>query len=225
MLKAILYDLGDVFFEAHYWRKWNFEQLTSMSYFKGKFKEFYELYESFLEPVYKGEIKYKQAFMKFLDHLNVPDSNEFYKVSFEKKLFFEQNRILFNGVKETLCELKKKSILNIVITDNESSEIQIRKDIIEKFKINQYIDKVISSKDLRISKTNPIIYKITLDLFELNYDEVLFIAHDKNEIDGAIQVGIKVVEFNNYLQESTDAEYKIEKFCEIIEIIRNSNSK
>lgn len=219
MVKGVLFDLGDVFFEAHYWRRWMFDDLLKQGFYDGSFVEFYNLYESFLKKVYNGETSYSRGFTDFLDHLRLPDSDGFMKLSFEKKVHFEQTRSLFDGVKKTLADLKGRNIANVVITDNELSENEVRKSVVERHGINHLIDRVITSLDVGVLKPDPMIFKIALDSVSVKDEEALFVAHDKDEIAGARAIGLKVVEFNNYLGLNTDADIRIDSFRQILDFV------
>jgi len=225
MIKAVLYDLGDVFFEAYFWRKWNYEKIVEMKKFNNSFGEFYDLYEKFLEPVYRGNISYNIAFDNFLGHLQINSVDSFRKLSFEKKKDFEDNRQLFQGVKETLKTLCDSGIRNVIITDNEAGENEIRKTVIEKYNINEFIYRVVSSKEVGHKKPAPQIFNHAINLLNLTFQDVLFVAHDEDEISGALSLGIKTVAFNNYLQRPLNSSYTISNFFELLNIVHQLNNK
>ena len=219
MIKGIFYDLGDIFFESHFWRKWMYDHFIRINHFSGSFRDFYHLYEEFLAPVYTGGKTYNDAFINFLEYLNIFDTKKFMTDSFEKKRYFEKTRQLYPDVKETLEILKKKKIKNIVITDNELTEGEVRENVIKKHGINHLLDKIVTSCETGISKPDPAIFLNTLELVSLKINEVLFVAHDKDEIDGAISIGLDVIELNNYLNEETKAKIKIKNFKELLNYI------
>ncbi len=221
MIKAIFYDMGDIFFEAHFWRKWMFDKLVSLNKFNGSFSDFYFYYESFLLPVYEGIKEYNTAYFDFLDSLKIKEKESFFRESFKIKKQFENNRILFPEVKSTLKELNSLGIINVVITDNEQSEKDIRRNILERFNINEFIDTVFSSKSYNLTKPNPKIFELAMNKFSLSSSDVFFVGHDKEEIDGAEAIGIRSVEFNNYLGLPTSATYKIDHFSELINLTLN----
>lgn len=222
MIKAVFYDLGDIFFEAHYWRKWMFDYFSNNGYYQDSFCDFYYLYESYLLPVYKGESDYDSSYNKFLLRMKIKNIEEFRKISYKQKREYETNRVLFDGVLTTLEEFKKLSILNIVITDNEATEYEVRNNVLGNYNINNLLDKVVTSKDFGITKPDSKIFRSILDAYNLNNTDAIFVAHDKDEIDGAKKIGLKVIEFNNYLGLKTNADYKIKHFSEIIHIIKDN---
>lgn len=219
MIKAVLFDMGDIFFEANLWRKWMYEKIKKFGAFEGNFADFYELYESFLLPVYEGRKTYDRAYDDFLKSIAITEPAGFKEESFKMKKFFEENRELYDGVSETLEYLKKAGINNIVITDNEQGEKAIRETILARFEINDFIDEVISSREFGLTKSDPKFFDLALTLLKLKSGEVLFVGHDKEEIDGAESRGIISVEFNNYLGYANNATYKMKEFKQLKELI------
>lgn len=219
MIKAVLYDLGDIFFEAHLWRKWNYEKFVSTGNFSGSFADFYDLYEEFLDPVYTAKKEYMAAFSDFLDHLKISDKETVIKESLEKKKFFEDTRKLYDGVHNTLAAIKELGVYNIVITDNELSETEVRNKVIGRYGINQYLDRVVTSKNVGAQKPSPVIFQASIAPLGLSNKEVVFVGHDKDEIDGAAKAGITTILFNNYLDREIKADYQINSFAGIISVI------
>jgi FMN phosphatase YigB (HAD superfamily) len=219
MIKAVLYDLGDIFFEAHLWRKWMWERLMEVTGHRWTFREFYELYESWIKNVYEGNAGYEENYLNFLKSLNISNPDEFLAESFEKKKYVEKNRKLFPGVKKTLKKLKDCGIMNIIMTDNEKTAVGVRKEVLQKFLIDHLINKVYTSLDLGITKPDPASFSHILSDLELHKSGVIFVGHDADEINGAKKFGIKVIEFNNYLKNKTNADYRIKRFSQIHEIV------
>lgn len=215
-IKAVLYDLGDIFFEAHFWREWNFQALSKLGCFKGNFNDFYNLYEFFLADVYKGIKNYDQVFTEFLKHIGVLNVKKFKNVSYNKKKEFETNRVLYSQVEETLSIIQECDIKNIIISDNEMDKIGIREKILNRFNLNRYISFVFTSFDLGMDKSDPKTFNFVLNKIGLYPEEVIFVGHDKDELISANMSKIRTIEFNNYLNVRTGASYKIECFDELV---------
>jgi len=159
------------------------------------------------------------VYKDFIQSIRKENIDEFIKESKKVKLNYEKKRELFPEVFDTLCKIHKLGMKNIVITDSENGEEFVRNSLLRKFRINKFIDKVITSKEIGFMKPNPNIFDYALQNFNLRKNEVLFIAHDKDEIDGAKKIGLKVVEYNNYLKIKTKADYKILKFSKLLNFI------
>jgi FMN phosphatase YigB (HAD superfamily) len=221
MIKAVLYDLGDILFEAHHWRRWMWKKLREMTGQKWTFREFYNLYESWIKNVYEGRVTYEDNYLNFLKSLNFANPDEFLTISMDKKKFIEKNRKLFPSVKKTLKDLDDAGIMNIIITDNEKSSVRVRNEVIQQFNIDLFIHKIYTSFDLGKTKPDPSFFSYILSDLGLKKNRVIFVGHDMDEINGTKEFGIKVIEFNNYLRYKTNADYKIRKFSQISDIIFN----
>jgi HAD superfamily hydrolase (TIGR01549 family) len=219
LIKAVLYDLGDIFFEAHHWRKWMWEKLKEKTGNQWTFSEFYDLYESWLKNVYEGNTGYEENYKKFLESLNISNIDEFMAEAYKKKRYFEQNRKLFPGVKKTLKAIRYNGIMNVIITDNEKPEELVRTEVLKKFAIDHLIDRIYTSCDHVMTKPDPSFFAHILSDLKLERSEVIFVGHDIDEINGAKRFGLTVIEFNNYLKNKTDADYRIGRFPDILEII------
>lgn len=219
MIRAILYDLGDIFFEAHYWRRWMHDRLSASGEFTGDFRDFYAAYEKALEPVYEGRIDYGEAYRAFIVALGVPNPAEFIERSLNVKRFYEDNRELFPTVRYTLERLHHNGIRQAVISDNECSGQDLRHRILERFGLNRYLDTVITSLDVGCRKPDPRIYMKALSELDCPPDKAVFVGHDLDELRGATDTGITAVEFNNYLGYHTPADNRIERFSDLLELV------
>ena len=154
-----------------------------------------------------------------INELKSGDILELRSKSLEGKKEYEKNRVLYNGVYNVLKVLQRSNIKNVLISDNELTEAQLRQEVLAQFNINQYLDMVITSKDIGFSKPDARIFKAVLDRLNLTANEIIFVAHDKDEIEGAQVQGIRTVEFNNYLNIPTKSDFKIEKIEQLFDII------
>lgn len=220
-IKVVLYDLGDIFFESHFWRFWLYSELVKQKKFCGDFSEFYFLYDSFLNDSYTKNKEYFSCFLSFLNHLNFKPSPKFVKKAFEVKYFFEKNRTLFKSVKKTLSLISSKNIKNVIVTDNELNDFEIRSKLLKKHKINKFIFKIFTSNELKITKSDSLYFKKVLHKLNLQPSDVVFVGHDVDEIQSAKKANILTIEYNNYLKQSTNADYKINLFTDLIKIIED----
>ncbi len=211
-----LFDLGDIFFEAHFWRKWLYNEFINQINYSGSFKDFYNLYETYLQTTYEAQTSYRDQFINFINDHNITNPKQFMKEAFSKKIYFEDTRVLYPEVLETLTLLKNKDKKLIILTDNESSSLTIRKTILERFQLNHLIDEVITSFDIGVTKPHPLFFNEGINAAKVTIEETVFVAHDKDEIDGAKDLGLTVIEFNNYLKVATHADYKIKSFSELL---------
>lgn len=222
MIKAVLYDMGDIFFESYKWRYWLYKYIMKKYKYSGNFYHFYKDYNLSLINVYLGNNSYINSFKLFLSNI-IEEKNieNLVKEALQKKSFFENNRKLYSNVIITLKKLYEAGIINIIITNSELSRHEIRNEILLKFKISEYIHYIVSSIDIGIIKPDPRIYEHPLIKFNMLNENTVFISHDKDEIEGAKKLGIKTIEYNNFFNIETFADYKVNKFLNIITLIES----
>ncbi|MDX9856797.1 MAG: HAD-IA family hydrolase [candidate division Zixibacteria bacterium] len=221
MIRAVLYDLGDIFFEAHHWRQWMYHRLTELGHVTGSFANFYWSYERALQPVYEGSDTYDSAFRSFVYSTGMKDPETFIEESYQEKRRFEAIRELYPGVRETLHRLKRDGIANVVVSDNELTGERVRAEILSRFDLNPLIESVVTSHDTGCRKPDPAIYRIALETVGCHVTEAVFVGHDADEIEGANRLGICTIEFNNYLGTRTGADWRVNSFPQIREIVQS----
>ncbi|MEK6816276.1 MAG: HAD hydrolase-like protein, partial [Nanoarchaeota archaeon] len=91
--------------------------------------------------------------------------------------------------------------------------------------IGEYITDLISSKDVGATKPDERMFNAALAKYGLEKNDVIFIAHDDDELMGAHKLGIRVYAFNyeprqnlSYLED----EQKLSDFRELEEIVLKS---
>lgn len=218
--KAIIYDLGDIFFEAHLWRKWLWKEFKKRKLFSGSFSDFYLLYDGFLsDHIYTNKGSYRETFNLFLEKhaTSLENRNAFVTEAEKVKKALEDKRTLYPEVKETLRRLQISGIKNIVLSDNESTGIEIKNSLEKKYNVGKFLFAVITSLDTGVTKPDKRMFEKALKKAGCYLKEALFVGHDKDEITGAKKYGLKTIELNNYLGAKNDADIKISSFKEILE--------
>jgi len=133
-------------------------------------------------------------------------------------------RLLNSGVKETIEKLKTKGIMFIVLTDatkhGKDLEGQLEKMGLEKGK---YVTDIISSKDLGVKKPDKRFFDFALQKYGLKKEEVIFLGHDVDEIQGANSLGYSTVAYNYRAEDAQrlSCSQKICNFKDLIGLIDN----
>ena len=91
--------------------------------------------------------------------------------------------------KELVKSLREQGIEPIVLSDNSSYGEKLE----EKLRKGGINVKVITSKD--VGKIKPANYNLVIERYNLDKDEMILVAHDKDELEGASHDGIKAIEF------------------------------
>jgi len=100
----------------------------------------------------------------------------------------------YKGVKSTITDLRKKGIDFIVLTDTGSPSQVMEKRWRYDFGLN--LTGILSSKDLGVTKPAKKFFDTALNRYGLNQDEVVFLAHDLDELEGAHDLGYTVFSLN-----------------------------
>lgn len=103
--------------------------------------------------------------------------------------------IVDSHVRTALSELKSMEIPIIVITDAYKTTAEMALDLYS-IDILHYIQDIVSSKEVGVKKPHPKIFEEALKRNSLKPEEVVFIAHDIDELKGAHELGLRVIAYN-----------------------------
>jgi putative hydrolase of the HAD superfamily len=133
----------------------------------------------------------------------------------------ESDICFFDGVRETLVELKRRGYLLGIITDTANS-VRTKLQWFERGGFGHVWDSIISSQELGISKPHPQVYHAALHQLGLTSDEAVFVGHKATELDGACAVEMMTVAFN--YETGAKADFHINAFAELLDLPPVSSS-
>jgi putative hydrolase of the HAD superfamily len=121
---------------------------------------------------------------------------------------------VFDGVKETLIQLKKQGVLLGIVTD---TVLPISKKLrwFEQAGFGHVWDAVISSCDIGIRKPNAGIYQAALQQLGVTPEEAVFVGHNSSEIQGAAHVGLGTIAFN--YDDDVKADIYLTQFADLLD--------
>ena len=125
------------------------------------------------------------------------------------------NVAFFDGVPETLQELKARGYLLGIVTDTANS-ISAKLRWFERGGFGDVWDSIISSMDIGTRKPDPEIYQAVLRQLGLSPAQAIFVGHKASELAGAREVGMHTVAFN--YDQDAGADYYIEKFSDLLNV-------
>ncbi|MCT7606977.1 HAD family hydrolase [Aliarcobacter butzleri] len=130
---------------------------------------------------------------------------------------FLENMTPFDGIYDFLEKYKNK----ICLVTDLTAHIQYRK--IEKLKLNQFIDKIVTSEEAGREKPHPYMFLLALEKLNLRKHEVCMIGDSfKKDIFGASNLDIDSIWFNHEnKQEKYDNQNikEVTTFKEILELV------
>jgi len=131
---------------------------------------------------------------------------------------------LFPGVVETIAGLSQQCIDFIILTDSAGPAKMMHSRLTKELGLTEGLTGVLSSKDLGVMKPDPAFFEAALKKYGLKKEEVVFIAHDYDELRGAHDLGYNVLSLN--LKEDEDdfsfipAERKMEYFSDVLKKVK-----
>lgn len=207
--KGIIFDMGGIIFDDTKWSKWLKEKIKHHNW-----EDISKKWSEKKIPVYKGEKDYFDAYKEFLNEINIEDKEEFFKESLLIKKYIEESEGIFEEVEHTLKKLKDKGMKLSILTDTEHTSEKVR-DRLEKWGINKFIDEVITSKDIGHVKPEREAYQKVAERLGINNEELVFVGHDEDELEGANNAGIECIVYNS---KSKGNGLFIENFSDLLKI-------
>jgi putative hydrolase of the HAD superfamily len=211
-IAAILFDAGDVL----YYRPGRGKKLAGFLYELGldpggvssdqkfKIKE-----QALIGRMSQDE--YREAHIR-LYGITQPEIIERGKNAIEQ----EDNDIhFFDGVRETLAELKNRGFLLAIVTDT-AFPVSVKLGWLEQGGFGSVWDAVISSNEIGIHKPDPEIYWTALRQLGVLPGQAAFVGHMGSELDGAKATGLTTIAFN--YGDSVQADFYTQNFSDLLSV-------
>jgi HAD superfamily hydrolase (TIGR01509 family) len=194
---GLLFDLGDVLYDATVWMRWLLQLLGRLG-FHADYHEFYRTWDhQYLRDVQRGHRDRCEAFRAFMASVGLTSSqiDEVELASRARRRQLEKHVRPLPGVKATLARLHTTGLVLGILSDSEHSASTIEEHL-QRFGMSDFFTTIVSSIDLAHTKPEPIGYLKALKEMDLRPDQVAFVGHDAEELDGAAAVGMQTIAFN-----------------------------
>jgi len=217
--EAVIFDMGDIFFDAGVWRRALVAHLRRLGV-DIDYPRLCERWEAKLVDVYVGRREYWSAFREFLDDLGLGPADAEDTIAFARnKAAGLEDRVLFDGVVETLAELHGMGVKLAVLSDTESREQRVRQRLAD-LHIEQYFDAVITSADIGHVKPEREAFAAAAAALGVGLQRCAFVGHDVDELAGARDAGLLAIAFNH--PPDAPADTYIRHFRELKEVLTAS---
>ncbi|MHB1037408.1 MAG: HAD family hydrolase [Pirellulales bacterium] len=222
-IRGLVFDMGDVLYDATVWRRWLLQLLARMGLRTG-YRSFYRVWDlDYLDDVHCGRRQYAEAFQAFLFSagLSWAQIDEVQGASQARRRQLEASLRPLPGVREALGQLHAAGVVLSVLSDSESTATVLEKRL-ERLGLGGLFCAVISSFDLERTKPDSFCYQTALAAMELEAREVAFVGHDADELAGAAAVGMRTIAYNQ--DPDAQADLCIERFLEIVDMVGDLNA-
>lgn len=214
-IKALIFDVGDILYDASLWRRWLAVELSRFVEPEVTYARLVETWERFLVPVYKAKQDYWSAFEAMLSEfgLDEKDHPALIAKAKAKGQAVQVDRAPMPEVPDTLAALHSAGIKLIALSDNESGEAGVRKTL-NQLGIEQYFDAVVSSFSIGHVKPEPEAFDYAIEQSGVPKENCGFVAHDIDELEGAQNHNLFAIGYNYH--PDAPADVFIENFAQLI---------
>jgi putative hydrolase of the HAD superfamily len=209
-IRALVFDAGDILYYRPR-RGYKLKQFLNELALDGENDNPAEI-KALRQQAYRGKIdqdQYREGIIRSYG-VTQPELVERGKQILEE----EDNDVCFiEGVRKTLINLKNKGYLLAIVTDT-AAPLSVKLNWFERGGFGHIWDSIVSSKELGVSKPDPIIYQAALQQLGLSAWQTVFIGHKASELEGARQVGMKTIAFN--YEDTARADHYIDNFADLL---------
>lgn len=217
-VQGLLFDMGDVLYDATGWRRWLLQLLARMG-LHTHYRTLYHIWDDdFLADVHRGRREYQEAFQTFLLSVGLSRGqiDEVQAASLARKRDLEANARPLPGVRATVARLAADGAMLGVLCDSELDSDGVRAQL-GRLGLGGYFSTVLSSIDLEYTKPSPVCYRAALGAMEMEAEDVVFVGHDGAELAGARAMGMETVAFN--YEPGAVADHYLTRFEELLDVV------
>lgn len=185
MIKAIIFDLGEVIFLSDGGGFESREKLAKI--FNIDVKKLHEFWFEHKEDLLCN----REGEDVFIEQIKQLANNTYAKEDIQKSI--KELNIIDPEMVKVLEHLKQKYVVAALTNEvKEWNEYRIKK-----FRLNHYFSFILASCDLGITKPTSKIYTMLLEKLNMNPEEVIFIDNREENLKPAEVLGIKTIHFKN----------------------------
>jgi HAD superfamily hydrolase (TIGR01509 family) len=220
---ALLFDMGDVLYDATLWRRWLWRLLSKLGIEHGYHALFSIWDDEYLDTVHRGQAEYAPSFEAFLARLKLSRAqiDEVVAASRIRKRELEADARPLAGVRPTIERLAAIGTPLGVVSDSESRAEDLR-EYLNRLGLGAAFSVIVSSRDLGCTKPDPRCYLTALDALGISAECAAFVGHDAVELAGARAVGLTSVAFNE--PAGCDASIHLTQFRDLLAFVRPAQS-
>lgn len=185
--EGIVYNCGKV---IEVFRK---EYSKFLKKFGVKYKDQHKEWLKYYPKIIRGKIKLREVNEIVYKKFGIPKSKVREWLKKDKEINVKYVRV-YRDIKRIMEELKKRRI-KVAILSNSVHPLRWKIEMLKKIGIEKgkHYDKIFHSNMIGFEKPEKEAYLFVLKYFGVKPEESVFVGHDKEEVDGARKVGMKVI--------------------------------
>jgi putative hydrolase of the HAD superfamily len=201
-LRAVLFDLDDTLFDHRRSARAALTAVHTAFASAAAFADFERHHAHYLEEMHLEvlagratlEDARRERFRRVFAALGVAlDPADVYRAAETYRVGYSSSRQPIEGAADLLAHLRRSVAIGIV-TNNLLGEQQ---DKLRVCGLAKYVDALVASEDVGVSKPDPQIFRIALERLDVSEDEVVMVGDSwVNDIEGAHAARIRAIWFN-----------------------------
>ncbi|HEX4147765.1 MAG TPA: HAD family hydrolase [Pirellulales bacterium] len=218
-VRAFVFDLSDVLYDATVWRRWLVRLLAGLG-LRVNYAEFYRVWDrDYLDDVYRGKRVYAEAFAAFLSAsgLSPAQIDEVTAAAHARRRELAIHRRLLPGVLATLGQLQASGMKLSLLCEADCPASKVREEL-HRLAIGHCFGPITSSFDLGSTKPDPVCFQAAMSALQLTSEQVAFVGHDAHELSTAAALGMATVAFNCEAGAAADAHCL--HFFELLDLVQ-----
>ena len=194
---GLVFDIGDTLFDATVWRRWLAARLRLLGAPITP-DQLVQRWEALLVDVYRGRADYWRRFGELLASMGIRGqrARELTRQARARGHEVQTCRVLFDGVRQTLVELRDAGARLAALSDTESTAADVRRSLAD-LGIVGCFHAVVSSADIGCVKPQRRAYEAAADALGLPVAACAFVGHDADELAGAMSAGMFAIAYNH----------------------------
>ena len=178
-ISGIVFDAGDVLYDATVWRRWLLQLLARLGV-HSTYRCFWHVWDQeYLAEVHRGRRDFCEAFRQFLLAVGLTDGqiDEVERACQGRRNECGPDVRLLPGVRSTLTRLGATGIPMVVLSDSELTGAELL-DRLECLGLKNVFVDVVSSLDLGQTKPAAACYSAALERIRIAPEHAVFVGHD-----------------------------------------------
>lgn len=215
---GLLFDMGDVLYDATVWSRWFLRLLTRMG-LHTHYRAFFRVWRrDHLVDVNCGRRNHWDALKDFLRSLGLTPAHIDEILAAGHTRYAELTEWIrpLPGVSATLAELSGLGVEMGAINNCDCSAAQLA-DKLGRMGLRRFLPTVVSSIDLKSVMPDPANYRAALAKMSLPAERVAFVGHNAEELAGARAIGMPTIAFN--FEPEAIADIYLERFDQLPQVI------